>query len=238
MNIDLSKYRDIIVSLRKLKPDPIVLATRNEGKVRELQQMLAGTDFKVVSMTGFPGVPEVVEDGETFVANAIKKARTVATALGKTTLADDSGLVVDYLSGAPGVHSARFAGPEHDDDANNRKLLQLLSGVPQQKRAARFCCVLAIVTPDGKVATTRGTCEGMIIEQPRGKNGFGYDPIFLVPRYGKTFAELDSVTKNKISHRGQALQKARVILTAAAGEDEEIMLNATCCACFGRVPEL
>ncbi len=216
MSMDISEYQDIILSLRKLKPDPIVLATRNEGKVRELQQLLLGTDFKITSMASFPGVPEVVEDGDTFEANAIKKAQVVAATMGRTTLADDSGLVVDYLSGAPGVHSARFAGPGHDDTANNQKLLQLLSGVPQEKRTARFCCVVAIATPDGKVATTRGTCEGIIIEKLKGKNGFGYDPLFLIPRYGKTFAELDSATKNTISHRGQALQKARVILAAAA----------------------
>ncbi len=218
MDNNISKYYDIIISLRKLKSDPIVLATRNEGKVRELQQLLSGTGFHVLSLAGFPNAPEVVEDGNTFEDNAIKKAREVAVAMGKTTLADDSGLVVDYLDGAPGVHSARFAGPGHNDAANNRKLLQLLSGVPPQQRTARFCCVMAIATPDGQVATTQGTCKGIIIDQLKGENGFGYDPLFYVPRYCKTFAELDSATKNTISHRGRALQKVKVILEAAARE--------------------
>jgi len=215
---NISDYYDIIISLRKLKSDPIVLATRNEGKVRELQQLLSGTGFQVVSLAGFPNAPEVVEDGNTFEDNAIKKAREVAVAVGKTTLADDSGLVVDYLDGAPGVHSARFAGPGHNDASNNRKLLQLLSGVPPQQRTARFCCAMAIATPDGQVATTQGTCEGIIIDELKGENGFGYDPLFYVPRYCKTFAELDSATKNTISHRGRALQKVKVILEAAARE--------------------
>ncbi|TYO96137.1 XTP/dITP diphosphatase [Desulfallas thermosapovorans] len=216
MSIYTSDYHDIIVSIRKFKSDPIVLATRNEGKVRELQQLLTGTGFAVVSLACHPNVPEVVEDGDTFEANAVKKAREVAVAVGRITLADDSGLVVDYLDGAPGVHSARFAGQEHDDTANNLKLLQLLDGVPRQKRTARFCCVVALATPDGQVATTQGTCEGVIIETPRGENGFGYDPLFLVPEYNRTFAELDSSTKNAISHRGRALQKVKAILAAAA----------------------
>lgn len=216
MSINTSEYHDFIASIRKFKSDPIVLATRNEGKVRELQQLLAGTGFAVVSLAGYPNIPEIVEDGDTFEANAIKKAREVAAAVGRITLADDSGLVVDYLDGAPGVHSARFAGQGHDDTANNLKLLQKLDGVPRQKRTARFCCVVALATPDGQVATTQGTCEGVIIETPRGENGFGYDPLFLVPEYDKTFAELDSGTKNAISHRGRALQKAKAILAAAA----------------------
>ncbi len=216
MDKNTSEYHDIIVSLRKFMAYPIILATHNEGKVRELQQLLSGIGFQVVSMANFPDIPEVVEDGDTFEANAAKKAREVAVALGKTTLADDSGLLVDYLGGAPGVHSARFAGPDHDDAANNRKLLQLLSGVPLQQRTARFCCAVAIVTPDEQVATTQGTCEGIIIDEFRGENGFGYDPLFFVPQYGKTFAELDSATKNTISHRGRALQKAKAILETAA----------------------
>lgn len=216
MSINTSDYHDLIVSIRKFMSDPIVLATRNEGKVRELQQLLTGTGFAVVSLADYPNVPEVVEDGDTFEANAAKKAREVAAAVGRITLADDSGLVVDYLDGAPGVHSARFAGQGHDDTANNLKLLQLLDDVPRQKRTARFCCVVALATPDGQVATTQGTCEGVIIETPRGENGFGYDPLFLVPEYNRTFAELDSSTKNAISHRGRALQKAKAILATAA----------------------
>ncbi len=190
----------------------IVLATRNRGKVRELQELLAETNFEVVSLADYPGVPEVIEDGNTFKENAIKKAREVAEAVGEVTLADDSGLEVDYLDGAPGVLSARFAGEQHDDEANNRKLLQLLSGVPWEKRTARFRCVVAIAVPGGKVETAEGTCQGIITTQPRGKNGFGYDPLFYIPGYGKTFAELEGPEKNKISHRGRALRNATRLL--------------------------
>ncbi len=221
MDKSISDYHDIIVSLKKFKTEPIILATRNDNKVRELQQLLSGTDFQIISMANFPDVPNVTEDGDTFEANAIKKARKVSAILGKTTLADDSGLVVDYLDGAPGVYSARFAGPDHNDAANNRKLLQLLNGVPPQQRTARFCCAVAIVTPEGQLAITQGTCEGIIIDELRGKNGFGYDPLFFIPQLGKTFAELDSTAKNTISHRGQALQKARIILEAATRKSHE-----------------
>lgn len=191
----------------------LVLATHNEGKVRELRELLAGTGYDVVSLAEYPHVPEVIEDGDTFRANAVKKARQVAAAVGEIALADDSGLEVDYLNGAPGVHSARFAGTGHDDAANNQKLLKLLQGVPPEKRTARFRCVVAVATPDGRVETAEGTCEGLIIDEPRGENGFGYDPLFWVSEYGKTFAELDGTTKNSISHRGQALQKVQSILT-------------------------
>ena len=198
----------------------LVLATHNEGKVRELRQLLSGSGFEVVSLASYPEVPEVVEDGDTFQANAIKKAMETAAAVGEIALADDSGLEVDYLEGAPGVHSARFAGQEHDDSANNQKLLRLLEGVPREKRTARFRCVVAIATPDGKVATVDGSCEGIIQTRPSGSGGFGYDPLFFVPEYGKTFAELDAETKNAISHRGRALKQVGLILkniTGAAG---------------------
>jgi XTP/dITP diphosphohydrolase len=194
----------------------LVLATHNEGKVRELRELLAGTGYDVVSLAEYPHVPEVIEDGDTFRANAVKKARQVAAAVGEIALADDSGLEVDYLNGAPGVHSARFAGTGHDDAANNQKLLKLLQGVPPEKRTARFRCVVAVATPDGRVETAEGTCEGLIIDEPRGENGFGYDPLFWVSEYGKTFAELDGVVKNSISHRGRALQKVRSLLAKLA----------------------
>jgi len=190
----------------------LVLATRNSGKVKELQELLAGAGVEVVSLTDFPGVPEVVEDGDTFQANAIKKAREVAEAVGEVTLSDDSGLEVDYLNGAPGVISARFAGAQHDDAANNRKLLALLSGVPWEKRTGRFRCVVAIAVPGGKTETVEGSCEGVIGTEPRGDQGFGYDPLFFVPKYEKTFAELDATEKNLISHRGKALKKALGVL--------------------------
>ncbi|WP_027355730.1 XTP/dITP diphosphatase [Desulfofundulus thermocisternus] len=198
----------------------LVLATRNPGKVRELSQLLSPLGYEVLSLEHFPGVPEVVEDGATFRDNAVKKATAVARHTGQLALADDSGLEVDYLGGAPGVHSARFAGEGHDDRANNEKLLRLLAGVPPEKRTARFRCVVAVATPEGKVFTTEGTCEGVIAEEPRGEGGFGYDPLFYVPSCGKTFAELDPEVKNRISHRGRALALMREILAGLRYELE------------------
>ncbi|MCL6635806.1 MAG: XTP/dITP diphosphatase [Peptococcaceae bacterium] len=197
----------------------LVLATRNPGKVRELNQLLSPLGYEVVSLDQYPGVPVIIEDGATFKDNAVKKATTVARFTGQLALADDSGLEVDFLGGAPGVHSARFAGEGHDDRANNEKLLRLLAGVPPEKRAARFRCVVAVATPAGQVFTAEGTCEGVITDEPRGEGGFGYDPLFYVPAYGKTFAELDPAVKNRISHRGRALALMREIL---AGLREEI----------------
>ena len=191
----------------------LVLASRNTGKIEELKALLAPLNVEVVSLRDFPDLPEVAEDGATFAENAIQKARAVAAATGLLALADDSGLEVDYLNGAPGVFSARFAGAGHDDRANNEKLLHLLAGVPPEKRTARFRCVVAIATPDGDIYTAEGACAGVITGEPRGDRGFGYDPLFFVPHLGKTFAELEPAVKNAISHRAQALAGAREILT-------------------------
>ncbi|NHM26352.1 XTP/dITP diphosphatase [Desulfofundulus sp. TPOSR] len=196
----------------------LVLATRNQGKVRELNQLLSPLGYEVVSLDQYPGVPEIIEDGATFKDNAVKKATAVARYTGQLALADDSGLEVDYLGGAPGVHSARFAGEGHDDRANNEKLLRLLAGVPPEKRTARFRCVVAVATPEGRVFTAEGTCEGVIADKPRGEGGFGYDPLFYVPSCGKTFAELDPAVKNRISHRGRALALMREILAGLRHE--------------------
>ncbi len=190
----------------------LVLATHNKGKVRELRTLLADTDWEILTLSEFPRAPIVTEDGVTFRDNAIKKAREISHALGEVTLADDSGLEVDYLNGAPGVHSARFAGYNGNDAANNEKLLRLLKGVPWEKRTARFRCVVALADPSGKVVTTEGVCEGLITNEPRGENGFGYDPLFFVPEYRKTFAELDGSIKNSISHRARALRKVKKLL--------------------------
>ncbi|MCG9968714.1 XTP/dITP diphosphatase [Pelotomaculum terephthalicicum JT] len=183
----------------------LVLATNNKGKVREMSEMLASCGIEVLSLADFPQVGDIEEDGDTFQANAVKKAAITAELTGLTALADDSGLEVDYLGGAPGVYSARFAGEEKSDRANNEKLLRLLAGLPPDKRAARFQCVMAIARPGGFVHTVQGTCEGVIAGEPRGDMGFGYDPLFYLPDYDKTFAELDLSVKNKISHRGKAL---------------------------------
>jgi XTP/dITP diphosphohydrolase len=183
----------------------MVFATKNKNKEREVSEFLTPYDIEIVSLDEFPGLPEIEESGETFKENAIIKATETCMFTGLMTLADDSGLEVDCLEGLPGVYSSRFAGEDKDDAANNRKLLELLDGVPAEQRTARFKCVMAIATTDCFLYTTEGTCEGIITEEPRGESGFGYDPLFYLPEYDKTFAELDLETKNKISHRARAL---------------------------------
>jgi XTP/dITP diphosphohydrolase len=189
----------------------MVLATRNQGKIEEIRSILKGSDirghFKITSLLDYPDIPEIVEDGATFVENAQKKALTVARFTGLMAIADDSGLEVEALEGAPGVYSARFAGEGAADSENIKKLLGLLSRVPFEKRNARFVCVIALATPEGDVHLVEGECPGMIAAEERGTSGFGYDPVFIVPAYGKTFAELGSEIKNKISHRAMALNK-------------------------------
>lgn len=199
----------------------IVVATGNKGKLRELESMLVPMGVEVKPLSDYPGIPEVVEDGETFEENAVKKARAIQEATGEIALADDSGLEVDCLGGAPGVRSARFAGEEKNDRANNEKLLKLLEGVPFSRRKARFRCVVALALPGGKTITTEGICEGVIGTEPVGDKGFGYDPIFIVPDLGLTFSEIDLEVKNCISHRGKALSLAkeaiRGLIDASAG---------------------
>lgn len=192
----------------------LVLATKNKGKLKELVDLLSPLNIRVASLADYPlGKLEMVEDGETFLENAIKKATTIASLTGNIALADDSGLEVDFLNNAPGVHSARFAGEPSDDRANNKKLLQLMNGVPWEKRTARFRCVVVIATPEGKTFISEGTCEGIITTEERGDGGFGYDPLFYLPAHNKTFAELEPSVKNKISHRGKALAGALNILS-------------------------
>ena len=190
----------------------LLLASRNRHKIEELEQMLAGLKIEVISLEDVADMPLIEEDGKTFSENASKKARLTAMHTGFTCLADDSGLVVDALGGHPGVYSARFAGEEADDRKNNRKLLQMLQGVDGEKRQARFICVIASSDPQGHICTVEGKCEGRIHYEERGKGGFGYDPLFIPEGYSQTFAELSREEKNRISHRGQALLKARTLL--------------------------
>jgi XTP/dITP diphosphohydrolase len=194
----------------------LVIATRNQGKLREICRMLEGTEIRVLGLDTFPDLPEIVEDGETFADNARKKAATVARLTGRLTLADDSGLEVTHLGGVPGVHSARYAGVAGDDAANNRKLLAALAGVPRAQRRGAFVCAMALCGPDGGCRFFAGRLEGLLAEEPRGDGGFGYDPLFLVPEYGKTLAELPLEIKNRISHRGQALRQALAYLRQQA----------------------
>lgn len=186
----------------------LVLATRNKGKLSELKELLKGLPVELLSLTDFD-MPEILEDGETFKENALIKAKAVYEHTGIPSIADDSGLEIDYLGGQPGVYSARFAGEHGDDEANNQKVLQLLEGIPFGKRNARFKCVIAIVGLSRENIVTTGTCEGVITTASEGQNGFGYDPIFWITDFERTMAEISLEQKNLISHRAVALRKAK-----------------------------
>jgi XTP/dITP diphosphohydrolase len=189
----------------------IVIASKNAGKIREIRQIYSDLPLSIVED---PALPEVVEDGSTFSENARKKAVEIARHAGKWALADDSGLEVDALGGAPGIHSARWSGK--GDEANNDKLLAALRDVPAPARTARYRAVVVIASPDGRViAEADGACEGLVGFERRGAGGFGYDPLFVVPQFGRTMAELEAGTKNSISHRGEALRRLREPLTRA-----------------------
>jgi XTP/dITP diphosphohydrolase len=194
--------------------EKIVLASNNAGKVREINQLLASEQIEVVPQNAF-NIPDVVEDGLSFVENAIKKARHAASLSGLPAIADDSGIEVDALSGAPGIYSARFAGEDASDEANLQKLLERLADVPEEKRSARFQCLMVYMrhAEDPTPLICQGTWEGRILFEPRGDNGFGYDPVFYVPSHNCSSAELPSEVKNSLSHRGQALQKLLLALS-------------------------
>lgn len=195
------------------RDETIVLASNNAGKVREISELLAGARIRVVPQADF-GVPEVEETGLSFVENAILKARNAAQHSGLPAIADDSGIEVDALHGAPGIHSARYAGPEASDVENLTKLLRALESVPELGRGARFQCILVYLrhAEDPSPLISQGTWEGRILETPRGANGFGYDPVFYVPSHGCSAAQLDLKIKNDLSHRGQAMRRMRQLL--------------------------
>lgn len=184
----------------------IIFATGNEGKMREIREILRDLDVEVLSLkeAGIHG--DIVEDGTTFEENAVIKARTISEMTGEIVLADDSGLEIDYLNKEPGVYSARYMGEDTSYHIKNANLIQRLEGVPDEKRTARFVCAVAAAFPDGTVKTVRGTMEGRIAYEERGENGFGYDPIFFLPEFQCTSAELSMEEKNQISHRGKALR--------------------------------
>ena len=192
----------------------IVFATKNEGKVREITEMIDRTDIELVSLNHFTSLPEIVEDGKTYLENALKKAKAISEFTGETVLADDSGLQVDVLGGQPGVYSARYAGEGATDEKNNAKLLDRLKNIPEDKRTASFFCALVLYDRDGRYASFEAEWRGRIIDEGRGTNGFGYDPIFLDPKFNKTAAELTPDIKNKVSHRGQAFAKLKACLDA------------------------
>ncbi|MDO4476122.1 MAG: XTP/dITP diphosphatase [Lachnospiraceae bacterium] len=186
----------------------LVFATGNKDKVRELKEILDGS-FEVVSMKELGISPDIDENGETFEENALIKARTLCQLTGQLAVADDSGLVIDALNGEPGVHSARFMGEDTSYTIKNTKLIEMMEGYQGEERSARFVCVIACVFPDGREWTCRGEMEGQIGYEIQGENGFGYDPIFFLPEYGCTSAQLSREGKNEISHRGKAMRMMR-----------------------------
>jgi XTP/dITP diphosphohydrolase len=195
----------------------LVLATRNRHKGQELAALLADLPIRIRTMDEFPDVPEVVEDGETCEANAIKKAREVSEATGLLAVADDTGLEVDALGGRPGVHAARYAGPEASYEDNWKKLLQEMACVPPDLRTAHFVTVAAVAFPSQTVEVRAGRLDGVITHEPAGARGFGYDPVFYVPELGKTLAELSGEEKNRISHRAKAFAQVRELLQNRLG---------------------
>jgi XTP/dITP diphosphohydrolase len=197
----------------------LVLATTNQGKIREIVSGLNLPALTFQSLIDYPHLPEIIEDGATFQANALKKARAVSAAVELPALADDSGLEVDALQGAPGIFSARFAGPGATDQANYEKLLSLMREIPEGRRTARFVCVMVLCRPSGDWIQAEGICEGRITREPAGDQGFGYDPVFYVPAFQKTMAQLPLEIKNRISHRARALALIRPHLIKGSGLD-------------------
>ncbi|MDE6907369.1 MAG: XTP/dITP diphosphatase [Lachnospiraceae bacterium] len=194
----------------------IIFATGNEGKMKEIRAILADLGVPVLSMKEAGITAEIVEDGKSFEENADIKARTIMELTGDVVLADDSGLEIDWLNGEPGIYSARYMGEDTSYDIKNSHLIQLLDGVPQEQRTARFVCVISAAFPDGRILHGRGTIEGMIGYEIKGENGFGYDPIFYLPEYGCTTAELPPEKKNELSHRGKALREIKMKLRDTA----------------------
>ncbi|MGC2872566.1 XTP/dITP diphosphatase [Ihubacter sp. rT4E-8] len=193
--------------------ETIIAASRNAHKIAEIEAITRKFGMEVISRdeAGLP-TEEIEEDGDTFEENSFKKANEIMKMCGKVTIADDSGLMVEYLGGAPGVYSARFAGEDAGDEKNNQKLLSLLEGVPYKERRAKFVSVITMIYPDGETLVARGECEGHIIDTPVGENGFGYDPLFVPDGFQRTFAQFDSEEKNEISHRAKALLQLEKLL--------------------------
>lgn len=197
----------------------IIFATGNAGKMKEIRLILGDLGCEILSMKEAGADPEIVEDGATFAENAEIKAKAVWESTGDIVLADDSGLVVDFLGGEPGIYSARYMGEETSYEIKNRNLIERLDGVPRKERTARFVCNIAAVMPDGRVLHTEAAMEGVIACEPAGSGGFGYDPILMIPEYGVTSAELTIDQKNRISHRGKALEAMKNEIRKVLEED-------------------
>ncbi|TDX48809.1 XTP/dITP diphosphatase [Orenia marismortui] len=187
----------------------LFLATGNQHKIDEMKKILANTKIEIISKNDIDSLPEVIEDQDTFIGNALKKAREISNYTGFPTISDDSGLVVEALDGSPGVYSARFAGVDASDKDNNKKLLKLLKNTPKEERGAYFSCAMAFVSPEGEEYTVTGRCDGVIDIEEKGSGGFGYDPLFVPTGYQQSFAELGDEIKNRISHRAKALKKMK-----------------------------
>ncbi len=199
----------------------IIFATGNQGKMREIRDIMSDLDAEILSMKEAGIEADIEEDGKTFEENAVIKAKAVATFTDAIVLADDSGLEIDYLNKEPGIYSARYLGEDTPYAVKNKNLIERLAGVPDEKRTARFVCVIAAVMPDGEIVTTRGVIEGRIGYEEKGDNGFGYDPIFFVPEYGVTTAQLTEDEKNRISHRGRALNAMKTELRKRISQVDE-----------------
>ena len=190
----------------------IIIASNNKAKIREIRAIIGEQDIELLDLKDIGFTDEITEDGYSIKENAVKKGLSVMKAVGELTIADDSGLEVDAIDGQPGVLSARFSGEGATDESNNRKLLELLSNIPMEKRGAQFRCVMALIYPNRKILTAEGICRGRIAYKPIGDKGFGYDPIFIPNGYDKTFSQLGSHVKNQISHRAIALDKMKGIM--------------------------
>lgn len=190
----------------------LLVATKNQKKLEEIKEILKGFNLKILSLADYPRAPRIIENGRTFKENAVKKAVKIARFTKKLTLGEDSGLCVDSLDGKPGVYSARFSGKDKNDEKNNAKLLGLLDGLPINKRRAYYVCAIALADKNNLIGVVEGKCFGYIGFEPKGKSGFGYDPVFVIPKYKRTFAQLGPKIKHKISHRFRALKKARKII--------------------------
>lgn len=200
--------------------ETVIIASGNQGKLKEFKELMKGLPVEVKSLKDYPGIGDIVEDGVSFAENAYIKAKAVFDATGCLSIADDSGLEVDALNGAPGIYSARYAGEEKDDAANNEKLLDKMTDIPDGKRGAQFRCAIVAIDQNGKRYDAEGIVRGEILHTPQGENGFGYDPLFYIEEFGRTTAELSMDEKNKISHRGQAVRQMVEIL------NEKVFHNA------------
>lgn len=187
----------------------LIVATKNSRKLKEIRELFADLNLKITSLADYPDFPSIVEDGDSFHSNAVKKAVTISSRTAKLVMGEDSGLEVKALDNRPGIYSARFAGEGATDEANNSKLLKMLEGVPTAKRQARYQCFVALAYQGKIIDVVNGRCSGIITEELKGSNGFGYDPLFLIPRYKKTFGELPLEIKSQISHRARALKKLK-----------------------------